>query len=352
MVVKTYGMRYLNARDLRTLLPMEEAMSCVEQAYRLHASGKGGLWPVISHVFEPGLRDMDIKSGWLMDEGEGSDRSGGNGEFLTSKGLFGLKVVGYAGDNPVQRGLPAMAGLVVILDVETGHPLGLVDGMALTELRTGAAGAVGVRLLGRPDVRRGLILGSGLQARAQLAGLDAALPSLESVGVAGRNPVAVERFVEEMALRFPRLAMRPLAWSEVPSAARRAEVIVTCTPAESPILLKDWVSPGTHINAVGSDMPEKQELEGALLGEARVFADDREQALVRGECHHAWEMGILEPDRVTNIGDVLLGQARGRAASGDITLFDATGIALQDLVAASFALRKAGTLGMGQLLVA
>lgn len=338
--MKNYGMRYLNARDLRALLPMEDAVACVERAYRLHVSGEGVLWPVISQVFEPELRDMDIKSGWVREGDEGAPR-----------GIFGLKVLGYAGDNPVERGLPALAGLVVVLDVETGHPLGLVDGPALTELRTGAAGAVGARLLARPGVRRGLILGAGSQARAQLAGLAAVLPHLESVAVAGRNALAVGRFVEEMSPRFPRLSLRPLAWHEVPSAAREAELIVTCTPASSPILRKEWISPGTHVNAIGSDMPEKQEVEASLLGAARVFADDRAQAFSRGECHHARERGLLEEGAVTEIGAVLLEHAPGRRSEEEITLFDATGMALQDLVGASWALRRAAEAGAGQLLV-
>ncbi|HQK24570.1 MAG TPA: ornithine cyclodeaminase family protein [Synergistaceae bacterium] len=338
--MKSYGMRYLNARDLRALLSMEDAMACVERAYRWHVSGQGVRWPVISQVFEPELRDMDIKSGWVREGEEGFPR-----------GFFGLKVMGYAGDNPVERGLAALAGLVVVMDVETGHPLGLVDGASLTELRTGAAGAVGARLLARPGIRRGLILGTGSQARAQLAGIAAALPHVRDVAVAGRNALAVGRFVGDMAPFFPQISLRPLGWNEVPAAAREAELIVTCTPASTPILWKGWISPGTHVNAIGADMPEKQEVEASLLEEARVFADDRAQAFSRGECHHARDRGFLEEGSVREIGEVLLGRAPGRSSEEEITLFDVTGMALQDLAGASRALARAAELGAGQLLV-
>jgi ornithine cyclodeaminase/alanine dehydrogenase len=324
------SMQYLDGEDLKGLLTMGEVLGCVEEAYRFHSSGGAELWPVISAVFEPGVRDMDIKSG-----------------AIPGRGIYGLKVVGYAADNPEERGIPAVAGLVVVMSIETGHPLGIADGRAITELRTGAAGAVGAKALARPDSRRALVLGAGSQGRAQIEGLATVLP-LEYLAVSCPDEDMSRCCAAEMGARFPKLILEALPWDRVPEVAGTSDVIVTCTPSERPILRSEWVRPGTHINAVGADMPEKQEVEAALLGRARVFADARAQVVSRGECHHALEAGILSPEDIVEIGEVLSGRVPGRLSDEEITLFDATGIALQDLLTADLALRKARETGAGR----
>jgi len=325
------SMGYLDGEDLRGLLSMAEVLDCVEEAYRLHSSGGAELWPVISAVFEPGVRDMDIKSG-----------------AVPGRGIYGLKVVGYAADNPEERGIPAVAGLVVVMSIETGHPLGIADGMTITSLRTGAAGAVAARALARPDSRRALVLGAGSQGRAQIEGLATVLPGLEHLAVSCPDADLSRRCAAEMGARFPNLTLEPLPWDRVAEVAGTADVIVTCTPSERPILMADWIRPGTHVNAIGADMPEKQEVEAALLGRARVFGDARLQVVSRGECHHAVAAGLLAPEEVVEIGTVLSGRAPGRRSAEEITLFDATGIALQDLLTAELALRKARETGLGR----
>ena len=143
--------RILNAAQVGQLLTMRDVIEGVEEIYRLYSTGRAGVWPTIFHEFQPGVRDMDIKSG-----------------FLDGAGVFGLKMVAWSAENP-SRGLPALSGVVVVADVDTGFPLGIVDGMSLTSLRTGAAGAVGAARLARPDAARVLVCGTGAQGRAQLA---------------------------------------------------------------------------------------------------------------------------------------------------------------------------------------
>jgi ornithine cyclodeaminase/alanine dehydrogenase len=327
-----YKMRVLNERDLKPLLEMKEVVGCVEEAYRLYSTGEAGLWPVIFHEFEPGIRDMDIKSGYL----------GG-------AGLFGLKVVGYSADNPEKSGAPALAGLVLVLSIETGQPIGLVDGMTVTNLRTGAAGAVGAKTFARQDSKKALILGTGAQGKAQLEGLVAVLPDLESVVATSPVPEMNAAYVKEMGERFPSLEVKTVAWEDRGAAASEADVIVTCTPAREPILKKEWVRPGTHINAIGADMTEKQEVDPSLVASAKLFVDSTSQTLHHGECHHAFDAGLISEGDVTEIGTVLEGNADGRTSDEEITLFDATGMALQDIITSHLALRRAEEQGLGTL---
>ena len=328
-----YKMRVLNERDLKPLLEMKEVVGCVEEAYRLYSAGEAGVWPGIFHEFEPGIRDMDIKSG-----------------HLDGAGLFGLKVVGYSADNPKKIGAPALAGLVLVLSIETGQPVGLVDGMTVTDLRTGAAGAVGAGTFARKDSKKALILGTGAQGRAQLEGLAAVLPGLESVTATSPVPEMNETYVKDMSELFPALEVKTVPWEERAAAASEADVIVTCTPAREAILKKEWVRPGTHINAIGADMTEKQEIDPELVASAKLFVDSASQTLHHGECHHAFDAGLISEEDVTEIGLVLAGKAQGRTNDDEITLFDATGMALQDIITSHLALRRAEEKDLGTVI--
>lgn len=325
-----YRMRVLNAAQVGSLVSMTDAVDCVERAYRLYSDGQASLWPTIYHDFEAGRRDMDIKSGHM----EGA-------------GLFGLKVVSWVADNPLLRGLPALAGLVLVMSSERGVPLGIVDGMALTNLRTGAAGALGARTLARRDSRRVLIAGAGAQGRAQLEGLVEVLPELKEVAVTSPDDRMNGLYVEEMGARFPRLLLSVAPWGALAEAVSGADVVVTCTPAREPFIDADWVRPGTHVNAIGADSKDKGELDEALAARASLFVDSRAQTLDHGEVRRAFERGLIGPDAVTEIGAVLLGRAAGRRSDDDVTLFDSTGMALQDIVTADLALRRAEERGVG-----
>lgn len=328
-----YNMRVLNCKALEGLLPMTEVVKCVEKAYNLYSSDKAGLWPVIFHEFEPGIRDMDIKSGYL----EGA-------------GLFGLKIVGYAADNPMKLNAPALSGLVMVMSIETGQPLGLVDGMTITNLRTGAAGAVGAKWLARRNSKKALILGTGAQGRAQLEGLITVLPELDSVTAASVDPEMDRIYVEEMSVRFPGLSIRSVPWEKIGEPASISDIIVTCTPSREGFLKKEWIRPGTHINAIGADMTLKQEVEPSLVASAFLFVDSKTQTLHHGESHHAFEQGLIREESVTEIGKVLAGESQGRRSEKDITLFDATGMALQDIITAELALRMATEKGLGTVI--
>lgn len=318
-----YPIRILNRSETRELLDMRQAVQDVEKAFVLYARQEAGVFPVIVHRFEPGVREMDIKSGHL---------AGAN--------LFGLKMLGFCAENPA-RGLDILSGLIVVMDADTQQPVGIVDGTPITFLRTGAAGAVAAKTFARKGAARALLVGAGNQGRAQLMGLAVTLPGLQEIAVCDLNDEAAKAFVEEQAAQYPQFKLRHAAYSRLAEEAAQADLIVTCTRSEKAFLRREWIRPGTHINAIGTDMAGKQELEPELLCTAKVFADARQQATQKGESQYAAGAGRLAEADIGQLGDVLAGKAKGRAADDEITLFDATGMAIQDLIVAGRILENA-----------
>lgn len=327
-----YTMRIVNRSDLSRIITMGDAIEAVEKAYRLFSRKEAGVFPIIAHEFEPEKKEMDIKSGHL----EGA-------------GIYGLKVVGYSADNPQVRGIPALAGLVIVMSVETGQPLGLVDGMTITNVRTGAAGAVGARALARLDSEKVLIVGTGAQGRAQVEGLLSVMPAIKVIRVFGRTPSNVEAYITEMGAKYPNIDFYVATLQNLKDAALDSDIIVTCTPSHKPLIKEDYVKPGTHINAIGADFPGKQELDAQILSKALVVGDSREQVVRQGECQTACREGIIKPEDILEIGDILEGIAQGRTSDDQITVFDSTGMALQDIITAQLALKRAEEQGIGIL---
>lgn len=324
-----YPLRLLDRSQFETLVGMAEAIDGVDRAYRLFSRNEAGVFPVIVYQFEPGKREMDLKAG-----------------HLAGAGVFGMKMLGWCAENPA-RNLPPLAGLIVVMDVDRQQPLGILDGTPVTFLRTGAAGAVGARTFARADSRKALIVGAGNQGRAQLWGLSLAIPALESVYVCDIVDEEANRFVSEQQPRYPDLNLEVVPFKGMAEAASAADLIVTCTRSREAFLKKEWVSPGTHINAIGADMPGKQELEPALVASVKIFADSAVQVVAKGECQHAARLGLISVGNITEIGAVLEGAKPGRTDSSDVTLFDATGMAIQDLVVGAIALKKAEELNIG-----
>ncbi len=324
-----YPLRLLDRSQFETLVGMAEAIEGVDRAYRLFSRGEAGVFPVIVHQFEPGKREMDLKAG-----------------HLAGAGVFGMKMLGWCAENPA-RDLPPLAGLIVVMDVDRQQPIGILDGTPVTFLRTGAAGAVGARTFARKDSRKGLIVGAGNQGRAQLWGLSLSMPDLESISVCDIVDEQATRFVSEQQVRYPAIKLRAVPFKELAEATPAADLIVTCTRSREYFMRKEWISPGTHINAIGADMPGKQELEPALVASAKVFADSTAQVVAKGECQHAAKLGLVSAENITEIGAVLEGTRPGRTGPSDVTLFDATGMAIQDLVVGAIALTKAGEMKIG-----
>jgi len=235
------------------------------------------------------------------------------------------------------RGLPTIQGVAALFDAEDGRLLALLDSPELTALRTGAATAVAARHLARADSTRCLVVGAGRQALAQVTALAGVLP-LARVAVFDLEATRARQLAQRLETELGLAVELP---SEIGTAALASDVVVTCTTARAPILFRRQVAPGTFIAAVGADHPSKQEIEPALVAEARTFVDSLEQALACGELRHAVAAGVIAPEAVAGrLDELVTGAALGRLSADEITLFDSTGIALEDAAAALAAFER------------
>ncbi len=305
---------------------------------------------------------------------------------LTSPATCGMKWVNVHPGNRA-RGLPTIMALIVLNDPATGWPLAIMDGGWLTTLRTAAASAVAATALARPNSRRVALIGCGAQAPMQLDALMCTF-GLTHVTVWGFLPHEAERFCLSARRRHPTLTYT--ACATVQQAVRHADIVVTITPSRRPLIKREWLSPGVHINAVGADAPGKQELDPAILREGLVVVDDRTQAIHGGELNVPIRRGQFRArDIHATLGELLIGRARGRPtdrhpsallerppsgwsrnagregvrprhpASRDprlgrrtdraLTIFDSTGLATHDIALGDEVVRAARRQGVGHL---
>jgi alanine dehydrogenase len=251
--------------------------------------------------------------------------------YIPSLGIGGVKIVNVHPDNPA-IGLPTVMALTVILDVGTGKPEAILNATGLTDLRTGAAGAVAAKYLTpRNPVSLGVV-GSGRQAQAQVEALSREI-SIENIRVWSRK----EKNAREFCEGFSRFDCEPVSLEKV----CECQCIVTTTPSRAPLIKSEWIHEGTHINAIGADAAGKQELDPQILKRAAVFVDDPAQAVHSGEINVAIRNGFYSADEIEGtLGEVVLGK-KGRKDSTQITVFDSTGLAIQDLAIAKIAMKTA-----------
>lgn len=330
------SMKVLSKKEIMQVMEVKSAINCVEDVYCQKSRGEAIVWPTTFYEFEPGQADMDIKSG-----------------FLRGSALYGHKTVSWFGENQKQ-GLPELTGVIVIYDAHTGAPIGMLDGTYITGVRTGAAGAIGAKYLARKDSKNLVIAGSGNQAAFQIAASLTALPHLKKVTVANAiAPEDAERFVKTLPQRLKEefsLDTKDIAFqaADMKRALSDGDIVITVTPAKEPFIKKEWVRPGTHFSCIGSDMSGKEELEGEILAGARIFVDDKVHCIADGEIEIPIKKKIIsQQDIAGEIGDLILGKVNGRQSDGEITIFDATGMALLDIAAGKAALELADAKGLG-----
>jgi ornithine cyclodeaminase/alanine dehydrogenase-like protein (mu-crystallin family) len=255
---------------------------------------------------------------------------------------YGLKAICITPGNPA-IGKDAHQGGVLLFDARTGEPLALINASAVTEIRTAATSAVATDLLARPGAAELAIIGTGVQGRAHAHAIASTRP-LTGIRLAGRHPARTREVAAELA---GELGQPVTPYDDVPAAVDGAGIVVTATTSSEPVLRRDWLAPGTHVNAVGSCVPGARELDTATMAEAAIFADSRES--VR---HEAGDFLIAERDGAANpvraeLGELLTGTAPGRAGDDEITVFESLGLAAEDLAAASYLYEKATRLGAG-----
>jgi alanine dehydrogenase len=250
--------------------------------------------------------------------------------YLPSQKIAGVKIVNVHPENP-KIGLPTVMALTVILDVATGKPVAVLNATRLTDMRTGAAGAVAAKYLAPKKTVTLGIAGTGRQAEAQVWATAAEL-EIEKILIWSRN----SRHAEEFAKRMDRFDCTSVSLKK----ACDADVIVTTTPSRTPIIRSEWVHEGMHINAIGADAPGKEELDPALLNRAQVFVDDMAQAVHSGEVNVPIAQGIFRQEAIAGtLGEVVIGRKKRKSADR-ITIFDSTGLAIQDLAIAAIAMRQ------------
>ena len=307
----------LDKHQVDTLLSPDDVLQAVREAFVLHSDREGRVFPVVREPLATG-GVFGIKSGDVQ-----------------AQGLLGFKAAGFWPDNRQRGGEPHQA-TIMLIDPATGRPLCLIDGNAVTTMRTGAAGGLGLRSLARTGSTRLCIFGTGVQARIQLDFALRLLPSLREVlyiGADGRRNAAFE---ENFAARC---SIAPA--TDRNAAVAQSDIVITATPGSGALFDLEAVQPGTHLNCVGADTRGKRELPEGLLPRVRLFVDDRAQARQIGEAQ--WS-----PDTPgTELGDLLSGKAPFSRAPGDVTVFDMTGLALQDLTVARLLHERATATGTG-----
>ncbi|MGJ7029097.1 MULTISPECIES: alanine dehydrogenase [Methanothermobacter] len=317
----------LKKSHVEDLLSMDDCLKAVETAFIQDALGKVQMPPKNYLFFRRYGGDLRIMPSYLE-------------EFE----MAGVKCVNVHPSNPGRYSLPTVMAVIELVDPETGFPIALMDGTYITDMRTGAAGGVSVRYLARKDSGTLRIVGAGRQAWTQLMAIERVV-DLEEVYVYCRTPENREKFAYKASKTFEVLVR---AASSPEEAVRGMDIVVTVTPSREPVVKAEWVSPGTHICAMGADAPGKQELDPEILISARVFYDNWEQASHSGEINVPLKMGILgEDDLQGTISDVITGRIQGRTSDDDITVFDSTELSLQDVVSAWMVYERAVEEGRG-----
>ncbi len=311
----------LNRNEIDSLLTLPEAIESVESAYIAKQNKTGTLFPFISHEFPSGLGEVDIKSGHLR-----------------INRVYGLKLISRF---PANRdySLPATFATSLIFDDRTGEPLALLNASGLTYMRTGAAAAVSMKYLAREDSKTLLVVGMGELAPYLAAAALFVMPQLETLYL--YNPHGLEKAKQkepEFLTTLERLLSSHKGkryhiaiCEDLSEASLASDIIVTATPSKIPLLQMDWIKPGTHICAIGSDMKGKQELDPFILTRSTVYVDDKKQAAEIGEVEIPLMYGLMRFDDLKEMGELLITGSPGRNSEEEITVFDATGIALQDL---------------------
>ncbi len=318
----------LNQLDVEHLLPMPDCIEVMTQA--LIALAKGQVHLPLRMVVRPpetaGI--MALMPAHVAGEGA----------------ALGVKVINVFNGNPA-IGKDSHQGAVLLFDAETGEPLAIMNASAITAIRTAAVSGVATRLLAREDANDLAMIGSGVQARSHLAALACVRP-IRRARIASRNFEHAQQFAAEMQPHFA-FPIEPMA--SVEAAVRGADLIVTATSSAEPVVRRDWIGPGAHLNVVGASVPAAREIDTATMAAASLFVDRRESTLNEsGDYLFAAREGAVGPEHIrAEIGEVLIGAKPGRIRPEEITLFKSLGLAVEDVAAAAYIYRQAQAMQTG-----
>lgn len=301
----------LSRKTVKGLLNMTEVIDAVEQAFRDWATGQG---------------QMPTKAYLVLNKGDFRAMP------AALPGAVGVKWVNVHTDNS-SLGLPTVMAIIIYSDSETGYPLAIMDATEITRYRTGAAAAIASKYLARRDSHTLGIIGAGRQAYTQILA-HTQIFDLTQIKIFDISRAAIETLIKFL----PQHPLKECSLEETASS----DIICTLTPAHAPLLKKAWLLPGTHINAIGADAKGKEELEPSILKAATVVVDDIRQASTAGEINVPIANGLFTIDEIYGtLGEIIAGKKRGRKDKNSITLFDSTGIAIEDIAVARLLYEKA-----------
>lgn len=307
----------ISRSTVEELYTMRDAVESQERAFRALGRGDAKVLPIIHSDVRQHSGHIEVKPGVVL-----------------NPAVYGLKLISVYPKNERLR-IPPMQAVILINDAKTGVPLAITDGAYITNLRTAAAGAVGARYLARRNSRSVGVIGTGVQGRMQALALKEVL-NFQSLKAWSPRAASRKRYALEMenALGIPVRAV-----DSAREAIRGVDILVTATPATAPIVKRDWIEDGLHINSIGADRRGKRELAPEVYGHAKIFTDCREVAV---------EKGLFRSGQIfAELGEVVAGVMKGRESDEEITIFDSSGVGVQDVFAAEMVYRRARAKKMG-----
>ncbi len=312
--------KVLSEKDIKKIINLKIAIDAVEEAYKQKSNNKGNVWPLVFYEYEHNVFDLDIRSGNLMDSG-----------------AYGLKLISYNENNP-KNGLSKVNATALVCNDKTGEPLAILNAAPITSYRTGSAAAIGAKYLAKKDSKNLLIVGNGNIAKYSTAATLFLIPTIENIYLYNSKRIIdnneLELFKNEVETLLKESGKETNAVfnsvDDVSKITSISDIIITTTPSDKALIDEKWVKPGTHFSCMGACMAGKQEIDENLFSRARTFSDDEQQCLKQGEAQCAYNKKIISKFDA-EIGEVILGKVNGRISENDITIFDSTGLFLQDL---------------------
>jgi ornithine cyclodeaminase/alanine dehydrogenase-like protein (mu-crystallin family) len=313
----------IDEKTVATLVSAEDALREMRELFAKLSESKAVNFPVVRESV--GASVFGVKSGSYLE-----------------RGLLGLKAGGYFPANAL-KGNTRHQSIVVLFDAETGMPTALVGGNLITKLRTAAAAALSIELLAKPDASVLAVIGAGAQAESHIRAA-CAVRGFTSVMLWNRSPDAAKRLAQDL----DKSGIAARVAQSAQAAVEAGDVVITLTPATSPVVRQEWVAAGTHLACMGADTAGKQEVDDGLVAASRVFTDSIEQACSIGECQAGIRRATFGREHIAGVlGDILTARCEGRRSAAEITLFDGTGLAVQDLVMADSVAKRFAALRPG-----
>ena len=324
--MQSEGMLLLRRRDVEKLISLDECIDAVEKVFCLQGEGKIPASGILG-VKAPG-GGLHVKAGLLPDD----------------KNYLVAKLNTNFPGNKARCGLPTIQGVIFICDADNGSPLALLDSIDITIKRTAAASAVAAKYLVRKNSAVATICGCGVQGRAQLRALCSVLP-LDTIYAFDLDEGTATSFAARLSHEL-KIDIEPVR--DLSSAIQDSNVCITCTPSREFFVRKDDVAPGSFITAVGADDAQKQEIDPVLIASAKIVTDSREQCCAIGDTHHAITQGLMRKEDVyAELSEIVVGHKPGRTSDDEIIIFDSTGVAIEDAIAAAAVYEKARASSIG-----